>query len=967
MSLLRQPTRHAELISRRIPPSLLRTHSSGFQSQSRIPSSFQLPSSHNCRYFSCSQSHFKIIATQLSRRASRPTHYNAHETQAIRHCSYRRNMCRHADNDGGSATTTLDHGLLPTNVVPRHYDLTLEPHFETLKFDGSVKIDLDVAEDSRTITLHELEIEIKHASLTLRAPHGQETIWNEPEITHDEEKQSATFAFRDVIPKNSKAVLDIKYVGELNDKMAGFYRSYYSNPDGSKGVIATTQMEATDARRAFPCFDEPGLKAEFTVTLVADKDLTCLSNMAVRDEKLLESGKKAVRFNKTPLMSTYLVAFIVGKLNYIESNAFRVPIRVYAPPSEDIEHGRYALDIAAKGLEFYEKAFGIPYPLPKLDQVAMPDFAAGAMENWGLVTYRTVEVLFNDKTSGAAVKERVSSVILHELAHQWFGNLVTMSGWSGLWLKCGWAEFGARYSLNALYPEWKLKESFVSEDLQSALALDGLRSSHPIEVPVSRPEDINQIFDSISYAKGSCVVHMLSDFLGEEVFMDGVRKYLQRHMYRNASTNDLWLALSEASGKDVASIMDIWTRNVGYPVVSVTEDGSNVRLEQHRFLATGDVKPEEDEVLYPIFLKLRTEGGINNDLTLTTRERDIKIEHPDFFKINANCSGFYRTKYSSDRLQKLGKAAELLTVQDRVGLVADACALATSGYQKTSDSLTLFRALSDAGETEFLVWDQILSRLGSIRMAWIEHDAIVDTLLNFQREITSPQAHQMGWQFLPEDGHVQQQFKALMFSAAGMSGDKLVVAAAQDMFKKFMFEGDKSAIHPNIRGSVFAINLKNGGEKEYNAILSFYETAETSDQRNSALRTLGQTRDDRLIQRTLDLLLSGKIRDQDVYLPIGGLRATKAGIRALARWMQTSWDTIYTKFPAQSSMISSIVSYCTNGLSQEKQLEEIEQFFKDKSLKGFDRSLKQATDSVKAKIQWQARDTDDLRRWLGMV
>lgn len=662
-------------------------------------------------------------------------------------------MCRYHDSDG-TATTTIQRELLPVNVVPKHYDVTLEPDFETLKFDGLVKIDVDIAEDSNSITVHTLDIDIKNAVLHVSSPAGKDSTLSSPEVTSDAEKQTTTFTFNDALPKGGKATLEVKFVGELNDKMAGFYRSYYNKPDGSKGIIATSQMEATDARRAFPCFDEPNLKAEFTVTLIADKNLTCLSNMDVAEEKEAQAGKKAVTFNKTPMMSTYLIAFIVGELNYIETNAFRIPIRVYAPPSEDIENGRWALDIAAKGLEFYEKEFGIPYPLPKLDQVAMPDFAAGAMENWGLITYRTVEVLFNAKTSGAVVKERVSSVILHELAHQWFGNLVTMKFWEGLWLNEGWAEFGARYSLDHIYPEWKLKESFVSEDLQSALSLDGLRSSHPIEVPVNKPEEINQIFDAISYSKGSCVVHMIAEYLGEDVFMEGVRKYLKQHMYGNATTEDLWKALSETSGKDVASIMDNWVKKTGYPVVKVREDGDDVHLEQHRFLTTGDVKPEDDKTLWPVFLKFRTKDGIDRDSTLTDREGNFKLPgSSDFFKLNADSSGFYRTQYSSERLQKLGEAADQLSVRDRVGLVADACALATSGYQKTSSALTLFKALAEAGENEFLVWDQILARLGSIRMAWIQDETVVKALLELQRNITAPLAHKLGWEFSDNDGH----------------------------------------------------------------------------------------------------------------------------------------------------------------------------------------------------------------------
>jgi aminopeptidase 2 len=324
--------------------------------------------------------------------------------------------------------------LLPDSVVPKHYDIVLEPDFKKLTFDGNVGIDLEVAKETSSISLHTLEIDIHSVKIL---SDGKE-VSSSPKLSYDEETQVTKIDFDGSLKKGSKARLDIHFTGQLNDKMAGFYRSTYKKPDGSEGIMAVTQMEPTDARRSFPCFDEPALKAEFTVTLIADKQLTCLSNMDVASQT--DKGeKKAVVFNRSPLMSTYLVAFIVGELNYIETKDFRVPIRVYAPPGHDIEHGRFSLDLAARTLKFYEKVFGIDFPLPKMDQVAIPDFAQGAMENWGLVTYRVVDLLIDEKASGAAMKERVAETVQHELAHQWFGNLVTMDWWDGLWLNEGFA------------------------------------------------------------------------------------------------------------------------------------------------------------------------------------------------------------------------------------------------------------------------------------------------------------------------------------------------------------------------------------------------------------------------------------------------------------------------------------------------------------------------------------------------
>jgi aminopeptidase 2 len=674
---------------------------------------------------------------------------------------------------------------------------------------------LDVNEDSTSIALNTNELTIHSTTVTA----DEKVVSDSPTLSHDKDSETTTVSFEPTISKGSKAKLTMTFSGILNDNMAGFYRSSFKAEDGSTTYMATTQMEPTDARRAFPCFDEPALKAKFTVTLVADDKMTCLSNMDVASEKTVDSkvsgGKrKAVTFNPTPLMSTYLLAFIIGELHYVETNSFRVPVRVYAPKDRDIEHGRFALDLAAKTLAFYEKTFNSDFPLPKMDMVAIPDFSAGAMENWGLITYRVVDVLIDEKSSGAAVKQRVAETVQHELAHQWFGNLVTMDFWDGLWLNEGFATWMSWYSCNVFYPDWKVWEGYVTDTLAGALSLDSLRSSHPIEVPIKRADEINQIFDAISYSKGSSVIRMISKYVGEETFMEGIRRYLKKHAYGNTETGDLWAALSDASGKDVGKVMDIWTKKVGFPVVTVTEGSDSIHLKQNRFLRTADVKPEEDTTLYPVFLGLRTKEGVNEDLTLFDREANFKVKDLDFFKLNADHTSLYRTSYTPERLRKLGLAAKegLLTVEDRAGMIADAGSLSASGYQKTSGILSLLESFKN--EPDFVVWQVITGRIGALRGAWMfEDQATRDALKHFQLDLVKDKAHELGWTFSENDGHIEQQFKSLMFGAAGMAGDEAIKKAAFDMFNKFK-AGDKSAIHPNIRGSVYAIVLGNGGKEE---------------------------------------------------------------------------------------------------------------------------------------------------------
>ncbi|KAH7131928.1 peptidase family M1-domain-containing protein [Dendryphion nanum] len=879
-------------------------------------------------------------------------------------------MCKHYGVDAhgtSSVDITKAREILPANVKPIHYHLTLEPDFETFKYNGTVEIDLDVVEDSTSISLNTTELKLHSATVSV----GEQSAATEASITHNDDKQETTFSFKQKIPGGSKAKLTVTFEGILNDNMAGFYRSSFKDEDGQTKYLATTQMEPTDARRAFPCFDEPALKAEFTVTLIADEKMTCLSNMDVASESKVESKitggtRKAVTFNKSPPTSTYLLAFIIGELNYIETNSFRLPVRVYAPKGQNIEHGRFSLELAAKTLEFYEKTFDSPFPLPKMDMVAIPDFSAGAMENWGLITYRVVDLLIDEKSSGAAVKQRVAEVVQHELAHQWFGNLVTMDFWDGLWLNEGFATWMSWYSCNVFYPDWKVWEGYVTDNLASALSLDSLRSSHPIEVPVQRADEINQIFDAISYSKGSCVLRMISKYLGEETFMEGIRRYLKKHAYGNTQTGDLWAALSDASGKDVEKVMDIWTKKVGFPVVTVTEntEAKSIHVKQNRFLRTSDVTPEEDETLYPVFLALRTKEGVQEDLTLFKREENFRLDDLDFFKLNADHSGLYRTSYTPERLTKLGVAAKqgLLTVEDRAGMIADAGSLAASGYQKTSGILSLLDSFKS--EPAFVVWQEIASRISGLRSAWtFEDPAVKAALKKFQLELTQDKAHELGWTFSENDGHIEQQFKGMMYGTAGLAGDEKIIESTFDMFKKFQ-GGDKSAIHPNLRGSAYAILLAQGGKVEYDAILEQALHAPTSDERNTALRSLGRAKDPELIKRTLAMALSDDVKGQDIYLPLSSLRTHPEGIEVLWSWVQENWTELEKRLPPSLSMLSSVVSIATSSFTHREHIEDIQKFFEDKSTKGFDKALAQSCDAIRAKAAWIERDSEDVKTWL---
>jgi aminopeptidase 2 len=836
------------------------------------------------------------------------------------------------------------------------YGLTLDPNFETFKFDGHVKIELDVQQTSDFVTLNTIDIDVHSAKV------GEAKA---QDISFDLEKQTATFKFDKQFAQGDKIVIDIDFTGTLNDNMAGFYRSSYEQ-DGVKKYLATTQMEPTDCRRAFPSFDEPSLKAEFDVTLISDKNLTALSNMDVKEVKELDNGRKATVFNTTPLMSTYLIAFIVGDLRYVESDKFRIPVRVYATPGLE-QQGQFSADLTAKTLDFFEKTFGIEYPLPKIDNVAIADFSAGAMENWGLITYRVVDLLFDEKTSNLVTKQRVAEVVQHELAHQWFGNLVTMDWWEGLWLNEGFATWMSWFSCNKFYPDWKVWEQYVTDSLQHALALDALRSSHPIEVPVKKADEINQIFDAISYSKGSSLLKMISRWLGEDVFIKGVSNYLKKHKYGNTQTSDLWEALSEASGKNVVEVMDVWTKKMGFPVISVTEDPENnkIHVKQNRYLTTGDVKPEEDEVIYPVFLGLKTSNGTDESIVLNTREKSLSLDNGlEFYKLNADSAGIYRTSYPPERWIKLGQAGSegKLSVEDRAGLVADAGALANAGYQSTANLLSLVNGWKK--ESSFVVWDEIITRVSAIKSAWIFEDkASQDGLTAFLHGLVAEKANRLGWGFTDADSFQDQRLKSLLFGAAASAKDVTAEKFATEAFAKYI-AGDKDAIHPNLRAAIFSVIARYGSEKEYDQVLSIYNNPVSPDEKITALRTLGRFEETKLIERTLGYLFDGTVRSQDIYIPMQGLRTHKAGIEALWTWVQTNWDEVTKRLPPALSMLGSVITICTSGFTSEAKLSEIQRFFSNKTTKGFDQSLAQSFDTIKSKASWVKRDHDDINKWL---
>ncbi|KAN0092483.1 lysine aminopeptidase ApsA [Hyaloscypha variabilis] len=860
------------------------------------------------------------------------------------------------------ASPTSEREVLPKSLKPVHYDLLFEPELEEAnEFNGSVEIEIDVLESTSIITINSSALKIITTSVTLQS--GKTIDIETASVSFNDSKEQLTIDLKEKLNAGEKVRLKQIFTGSLLHPSEAFFRAPYTAPGGTQKWMCATSMEPTLARKVFPCFDEPALKATFTVTLVVEPHLTALGNMDVLSTtSTLSNGKekKAVTFNKSPKMSTYIVCVCVGELNYIETLAFRVPVRVYALPDKNIEHGRLALNLAPRTLKAFEKIFDEPYPLPKMDLIAIPG-APGAMENWGLITFLESMLLVDETETSAEAYRWAGSVLVHELAHQWFGNLVTMDFWEGLWLNESFADWAELYAWETLDPSWQMWENFATGAYQEGLVLDANRESHPIEVVVNKGSEIGQIFDAISYCKGSAVIQMIAGLLGVEVFIKGVQFYLKKHAYGNAKTSDLWEALSHVSGKDVAGMMDTWTKHVGYPVVGVDEKEGSVVLTQHRFLAGGEAGSTEDTVLYPLSLQLRRKEGVNAEVTL--HERNNTLELPEFFKLNADHTGFYRVAYSPARLKTLAQNAKagLLSVIDRVGLVADALAVAQSGRSKTSTVLSLLEAFQD--EENFFVWKTVLSALEEITQAWtFESETVLTALKKFKTKLVSKILRKKGWDFKEGEDLIEQMFKALIFANGG--DDAEVEKAAAEMFAKFA-DGDDQAININIRGAVFGMALEHGGEKEWEGIFKATDKTSSIDKREKCLASLGSTKSPSLLARTLEFSITPDIVSRlEVEVILRSFTKHKLGKTMLWEWVKENMDRIVEAVGDGMEGFRLMIKVILGGLGTREHWEDVKSFFDGKDTENYNVYLAQSLDTILAKAVWVERDRKDVAEWL---
>jgi len=587
----------------------------------------------------------------------------------------------------------------------------------------------------------------------------------------------------------------------------------------------------------------------------------------------------------------------------------------------------------------------------------------GAMENWGLITYRTTAVLFDENNSDQTYRNRVVYVVAHELAHQWFGNLVTMDWWNELWLNEGFATWVGWYAVDHLHPDWNVWAQFVTEGMQMAFQLDSLRTSHPIEVPVRNALEVDQIFDHISYLKGSSVIRMLASYLGVETFLRGVSDYLKAHTYSNAKTEDLWAALSKASGQDVNAFMDPWIRKIGFPVVTITEEPGQLGVKQNRFLSSGDAKPEEDQTVWWVPLNIKTGPNATEAQrdALTTKEETYRDVDTSFYKPNADQTGFYRTNLPPQRLQMLSKQLGKLSVQDKIGLIGDAAAMAQAGLGHTSAVLSFMEGFSS--ESNYLVWSEVLSSVAKIRQVFSSDEEIAEGLRNFTLHLVTAATDKIGWEFGPHEDYLTGQLRALLISTAGIMGHEAVVAEAQKRFKQFM-EGDKKAIHASLRRGVFKIAIKNGGEEAYKSVQKEFLATTSIDGKEIALQSMGLVQTVDLANDYLTFSFSGQVATQDLHSAGVALSNNSKTRDAVWTYIKKNWPMIREKLGGNMVVLERFLRMCLTKFASFEIEKDIENFFKDKDNTGYDRGLAVASDTIKANAKYRERDAGVVKEWL---
>lgn len=818
---------------------------------------------------------------------------------------------------------------LPRHVVPHHYAIHLAPRINDAAFTGSVSIEVEITEPTREIVLNAAELTIDSVAIR-RGGTSSTPTWR---LDDDTERLHLDL---DVSLEAGSATIDVSFAGILNDQLRGFYRSTFKDDDGVEHTIATSQMQSTDARRAFPCWDEPEWKATFTTTLDVDPEHLAVSNSAIVEETTLPNGLRRVAFARTMKMSTYLVAFVVGPLEATEAvDAGGVPVRVVHRPGQG-HLTSFALDVAVHALSWFQEYYDIPYPGDKVDLIAVPDFAFGAMENLGCVTFRDVLLVIDPETASQPELQRAADVINHELAHMWFGDLVTMRWWEGIWLNEAFATFMEIACSDAYRPDWRVWDTF-GRMRSMAFDVDSLCATRAIEYPVHSPDEAEAMFDILTYEKGASVLRMLEQHIGPEVFRDGVRRYLKTHAYSNTETTDLWDALEAASGQPVRTMMDGWIYQGGHPAIDVEETPHGVRVSQSHF--TLDPEAADDRT-WSVPLAIAHPEGTTRML-LTTNEAVLTgISAPQ--TANAGGAGFFRTHLTPElTIAAIGSEFGAANAADRHTLVDDAWALTIAGRWAATDFVDVARACAD--DDDLNVWQAVSAGLSDIA-----HFLDGESLVAFQsvvRDIARPAFDRVGIEPGANDDDRTRERRATLLRLLGVVGaDTAIIGASAGLLD----DDDAS-----LGAAALTVATHHGDEAMYQRVHTAWQQADTPQAESRNLRALSNFPSTALVDWLLDEVFDGSIRTQDgPYVLRAALHNREAGEHVWER-IKSAWDDINERFPSNS--LSRMLEGIT-ALDTDAGVADVAAFLSDHPLPQADKQIEQLLERQRVNAALRARE-----------
>nr|XP_020036768.1 aminopeptidase N isoform X2 [Castor canadensis] len=887
---------------------------------------------------------------------------------------------------------------LPKSLIPESYNVILRPFLSPdvtglYIFTGSSTVRFTCKEATNVILIHskKLNYTLKESGhmVALRSLGGSPP----PVIVKTELVERTEYLvvhLQDYLVVDQQYEMDSEFQGELADDLAGFYRSEYVD-GGVKKVVATTQMQAADARKSFPCFDEPAMKATFNVTIIHHKNYTVLSNMLPRGDTsyVRDSDWNITEFHTTPRMSTYLLAYIVSEFEKVESvSSSGVSIRIWARPSAIAEgHGDYALNVTGPILSFFATHYDTPYPLNKSDQIGLPDFNAGAMENWGLVTYRENSLLFDPQSSSIGNKERVVTVIAHELAHQWFGNLVTVEWWNDLWLNEGFASYVEYLGADYAEPTWNLKDLIVLNDVYHVMSMDALVSSHPLSTPaeeINTPSQISELFDTISYSKGASVLRMLSSFLTEDVFKKGLASYLQAFEYQNTVYLDLWEHLQQAVNDSgivlpcpVRDIMDRWILQMGFPVITVDTDSG--RISQEHFLLDSEAnvtRPSEFGYLWIVPISSVRNGMKQDDYWLEgqqTAQNDLfKTSGSDWLLLNINVTGYYQVNYDENNWKRIQDQLQtdlsVIPVINRAQIINDAFNLASA--QKIPVTLALNNTLFLTQETEYMPWEAALNSLNYFKLMF-DRSEVYGPMKSYLRKQVTPLFQYFknltsNWTQRPPT--LMEQYNEInAISTACTNGLDECKELVTRLFSEWMNDSSNNPIHPNLRSTVYCNAIAEGGEEEWDFAWEQFRSATLVNEADKLRTALACSNQVWILNRYLSYTLNPDlIRKQDATSTINNIASNVVGQTLVWDFVRSNWKKLFEDYGGGSFSFSNLIQAVTRRFSTEYELQQLEQFKQDNIETGFGsgtRALEQALEKTKTNIKWVKENKESVLKW----